>query len=111
MDAVTDESLREMVKTIVTEVQPERIVLFGSRSTGHHSVDSDVDLLIIEREPYGKGRSRRARQTQIWQALDHFQVGKDILCYSLEEVERLQKSPNHILGRAMSEGRLLYARS
>jgi len=44
MTTVSDEILAEMVQTIVQEVDPERIYLFGSRARGNERADSDVDL-------------------------------------------------------------------
>ncbi|MEK9163875.1 MAG: nucleotidyltransferase domain-containing protein, partial [Chloroflexota bacterium] len=36
-----------MVKRIVTQFDPVRIILFGSRARGAARPDSDVDLLVI----------------------------------------------------------------
>ncbi|MGH7565020.1 MAG: hypothetical protein ACREK5_11465 [Gemmatimonadota bacterium] len=38
-------------------------------------------------------------------------VAKDILLYSADELERWRDSPNHIIGRALRQGRVLYERS
>jgi hypothetical protein len=53
MTLVSDEILAEIVQTIVAEVDPERIYLFGSRARGDERPDSDVDLLIVDRKPSG----------------------------------------------------------
>jgi hypothetical protein len=45
---------------------------------------------------------------RIWRALAGFTVAKDILVYSHEEVERWRGARNHVIGRALREGRLLY---
>ncbi|MFZ4703922.1 MAG: nucleotidyltransferase domain-containing protein [Candidatus Methylumidiphilus sp.] len=47
-----------MVDIIVREADPEQIILFGSRARGDARPDSDVDLLIIESEPFSVQRSR-----------------------------------------------------
>ena len=64
MIAVTEEILDEMVHTLVREIAPEQIYLFGSRARGIARPDSDIDLLIVESEPFGQievgGKSRRA---------------------------------------------------
>ena len=59
MIAVTEEILDEMVDTLVQEIAPEQIYLFGSRARGNARPDSDIDLLIVESEPFGINRSRR----------------------------------------------------
>jgi len=102
--------LREMTAVVVQEVQPEAIVLFGSQATGDARGDSDVDLLVIETEPFGAQRDRRKEMTRLWRALAHFTVAKDILVYSREEVERWRSARNHVIARALREGRVLYGR-
>ena len=60
MIAVTEEILDEiLVDTLVREIAPEQIYLFGSRACGNARPDSDIDLLIVESEPFGTNRSRR----------------------------------------------------
>jgi uncharacterized protein len=56
---VTDhETVQEIVKRLVQAAQPEQIILFGSGARDEAGEDSDVDLLVIESEPFGPERSR-----------------------------------------------------
>lgn len=41
------ETLPQAVERIVRELQPEKIILFGSYAYGEPTPDSDVDLLVI----------------------------------------------------------------
>lgn len=107
---ISERTLQELVDTIVQEIDPEQIILFGSRARGDARPDSDLDLIVIEKEPYGKGRSRRLRTGALYQALMRWQVPKDILLYSQAEVEFWRNSLNNVLARALREGRVLYAR-
>ncbi len=109
-DIVNDALLREMAKVAVQEVQPEAIILFGSYATGQARPDSDVDLLIVQAAPFGPQRDRRKEMTRLWRALDRFIVAKDILVYSRDEVEQWRNSRNHIIARALREGKVLYGR-
>lgn len=102
--------LRQMVETIVNEVAPETIILFGSRARGDARVDSDVDLLVVETEPFSPQRSRRKEAARLYMALRGLAVSKDILLYSREEFEHFKNSPHHVVGRAYREGRVLHAR-
>jgi predicted nucleotidyltransferase len=99
-----------MVNTIVRLVDPEQIILFGSHARGDARPDSDVDFVIIEKEPYGPGRSRRLRTSALYEALMSSGVPKDILLYSQDEVEFWRNSLNNILARVIREGKVLYAR-
>jgi uncharacterized protein len=111
MIEVTDEVLADMVQTIVREVDPERIYLFGSRARGEARQDSDVDLLIIVREPFGPEHSRFQEINRVYRALSSFRIPNDVLLYSSDEFARWSRSLNHVVGRCSREGKLLYARS
>lgn len=99
-----------MVERIVAEVDPERVILFGSRARGDARDDSDVDFIVIEAEPFGEGRTRNAEMVRIDKSLAAFRVGVDVLVYSEDEVEYWRDSINHVLARALREGRILYER-
>lgn len=101
--------LDEVVERIVQAVDPETIVLFGSAATREAGPGSDIDLLVVDREPFGRERSRRRQLRRIHQALAGMGIAKDILLFSVDEVERWRSSPNHIVARALRQGRVLYA--
>ncbi len=111
MIEVTQHVLDEMVKVIVQTVNPEQIILFGSRAKSQESSRSDIDLLIVESEPFGKERSRRKEMAKLWRTLARFQIPKDILLYSRDEVEYWRDSLNNVVARALREGLVLYERS
>ncbi|MBF0132399.1 MAG: nucleotidyltransferase domain-containing protein [Magnetococcales bacterium] len=108
--SLTDEMMQEMVQIIVREVDPVRIVLFGSRATNTARPDSDIDLLVIEETPFGPTRSRRAEAVRLWSVLARFRVPKDILVFTEEEVCHLKEVFDHVVYHAMKEGRMLYER-
>ncbi|MBM4030512.1 MAG: nucleotidyltransferase domain-containing protein [Planctomycetes bacterium] len=110
MQRVSRGSLEGLVNAIVREIGPEEIILFGSLARGDDTVASDVDLMVVEREAFGPGRSRRRVTSRIREALWEFRVPLDILVFSRDEVERWRNSLNHVIGRASREGKVLYAR-
>ena len=89
---VDDALLERMVQAIVDEVDPEQVILFGSRARGDVAVGSDVDLIVVESAPFGEGRDRGAEETRLWRALAGFHVQKDLLVYSRDEVESWRDS-------------------
>ena len=111
MTPVDDVLLERMVQVIVDEVDPEQVILFGSRARGDARIDSDVDLVVVEASPFGPGRSRRAEAARLWRALAGFRITKDILVFSRTEVDYWRDSLNHVLARALREGKVLYERS
>jgi predicted nucleotidyltransferase len=102
--------LRDMVEVVVQEADPEQIYLFGSHARGQAGDDSDLDLLIVEQEAFGPERSRRHEMARIWRALARFRMPKDILVYTPDEVDYWRDAKNHVIARALREGRLLYER-
>ncbi len=108
MVSISEELIDKMAQRIVREVDPERIVLFGSWARGEANEQSDVDFLVVEREPFGPNRSRREEAVRIWQCLYDFRVPKDILVYSVSEIDQWKDSRYHVVGRALKEGKVLY---
>lgn len=111
MVSLSEQLIDEMVRAIVQEVEPQRIYLFGSHARGDQTAASDVDLLIVEDEGFGPDRSRWSELKRIRKALRPFRVPKDVLVYSRDEFDTWEDSLNHVVARAVREGRLLYERS
>ncbi|MHB8767347.1 MAG: nucleotidyltransferase domain-containing protein [Deferrisomatales bacterium] len=105
-----DPLLGPMVRAIVEEVDPAQVILFGSRARQEHGAASDVDLLVVEDQAFGPGRSRRAEATRLYRRLAGSKVAKDIVVVSRDEVEKWRGSVNHVIAVALREGRLLYER-
>lgn len=107
---ITDTLIAEMVRALVEEADPEQIILFGSRGRGAARDDSDVDLIVVEAEPFGAGRDRVTEIARLDRAVADFPVPTDILVYSTEDVEYWRDSLNHVLARALREGQIGYER-
>ncbi|NEQ31823.1 MAG: nucleotidyltransferase domain-containing protein [Leptolyngbya sp. SIO4C5] len=107
---VTDDLIQRMAAAVVQAVEPEQVILFGSQARGEAGSHSDVDLLIIQSEPFGPGHSRIMEMTKVWRALAKFGVPTDIVLYSRDEVDIWRGSRNHVTTRALEEGRVLYER-
>ena len=110
MTPVTDELIDRMVQTVVDEVHPDQVILFGSRARGDEHADSDIDLIVVEAEPFGASRSRHAELSRLYRALAGFHVAADLLVYSQDDVDYWRDSLSHVLARGLREGRVLYDR-
>ena len=110
MTDLTEHVMEKMVRVIVDTVNPEQIILFGSHAKGQARPHSDVDLLIVESDPFDAKRSRRKEMAKLWRVLASFPFGKDILVYSRDEIEHWRHSLNNVIARALREGRILYER-
>lgn len=103
--------LDRMVRAVVDEVAPERVILFGSRARGDAKADSDYDLIVVESEAFSEKRSRHDEEARLYRALAGIGASTDILVYCQDEVDFWRGSLNHILARALQEGKVLYERS
>ncbi len=110
MSGVSEQSLQELVDIIVREINPEKIILFGSQVSGNIESSSDVDILVVDPESYSTERRRMNVLGDLLVKLFNFPGPLDILLYSVEEFRAFQKSGNHIVNDACSLGRVLYER-
>lgn len=106
----TTKVINEVVTALVKEAGPERIILFGSHATGAVTPDSDLDLLIVETKRFDEKNSRRKELSRLSKSIASFRIPIDILLYSHEEVERWKHSINHVVARAIREGKVVYER-
>ena len=97
----------EMVRRIVAQFAPDKIVLFGSYARGQAGPDSDVDLLVIKPVT----GSRRAERVAIRAALRGMGVAKDIVLATPEEVEDSRGMAGTLVRPALREGKVLYERA
>jgi predicted nucleotidyltransferase len=102
-----ERAIREMVRRIVRQFAPERIILFGSHARGEAGPDSDVDLLVVMPVQGPKHR----RQVEVRVALHDIRVPKDIIVTTPEDFAWRKDVVGTIEYPAVREGKVLYARS
>ena len=101
---VDEAVLAEIVRRLVQAVDPDRIVLFGSRARGDHRPDSDVDLLLVKPSVLPPHR----RVIPAYEAMSGLLVPTEILWRTAEEIREWSQVSNHFTTRALREGRVLY---
>jgi predicted nucleotidyltransferase len=113
MVEITEQVLQDIVARLVRCSDPQRIILFGSRARGDARPGSDVDLMVIEDEPFQAGDPRRdhlARWRRLHEALRGCRVPVDLLLFSAADVEYWKNSINHVVYDALTEGRVVHER-
>lgn len=106
-DKVTPEIIDYIVTKIVREIQPEKIILFGSYARGDFNHNSDLDLFIIKD---GKESSRMMSQ-KVHSLLWDWNLSMDILVRKPKEVEWNFKAKNPFyLYHIFKDGKVLYER-
>src|SRR3990172_10817287 len=104
MQAVDESLVRQIVQRIVSVTKPERIILFGSASTGRMTKDSDIDLLILERDL----RDARGERLRIRGALQHLCRPFDVIVMPIEDFEDSKGVIGGIAYPANKYGRVVY---
>ena len=105
-EPVTEARLGELAQCIADAVDPDAIVLFGSRARGEAATGSDVDLAVILQDA---APSRREAHYRASLAIREFLFPVDILVYRDAEYRELGRR-GHPLASEFAGGRLLYAR-
>lgn len=89
------------VERIVSEIQPEQIILFGSRARGDARADSDYDVLVV-----ANGESHELAR-RVSKVLRGRRFALDLIALSSAHIkQRLEHST--LLKRIMREGKVLY---
>ena len=103
--AISDKVLGGIVQRLVSEFQPEEIILFGSHAWGTPTEGSDIDLMVIVVD---SDRSPTRRAQQAHRAVAHIRAAKDILVRTRAEFDRYRHLPASLEHRIAEEGRVLY---
>lgn len=101
------EKIDEMVRRVVREIHPVRVILFGSHATGQARPDSDVDFMVVVRD----GNDVRATTVLLYRLLAGMGVPKDLVVVTAGDFERLKDIPGTVVYVAHREGRILYGDS
>jgi len=92
--------LRQFKDKIGKNYRIEKVILFGSRSSGKADESSDVDLIIVGEEFRGRGILRRSPPLYLEWDLEY---PVDFLCYTPEEFE-VRKKQIGIVKEAVEKG-------
>jgi predicted nucleotidyltransferase len=101
---VTPDDILEMSRRIVSAAKPIKVILFGSYARGTARPGSDVDLLVIERDPV----AQRKEAVRLRALLKDFKVPIDVVVFGQSFVERYWDIPGTVLYPAFREGKVLY---
>lgn len=98
------EILREIIARVVQIAHPQRLILFGSAARGEMGPDSDVDLLVVVREPV----QRRDLAGEIYRNLHGLQVPVDVVVVTENDVREFGNKLGTVLYPALKEGIVVY---
>lgn len=101
---ISREQINQIVNTIVTGYAPEKIILFGSYSSGNPSKDSDIDLLIVKDDHLPKIKRNRF----VRGLLKDFSLPVDVIVKTVQEFEMFKDVIGTVVYAANKYGRVVY---
>ena len=101
---ISESLIGEIVQRIVSVTRPERIILFGSASTGEMTKDSDIDLLVLERDTH----DNREERLRIRRALNDLGHSFDVIVMPTDRFEESKNVIGGIAYPAHKYGRVVY---
>lgn len=98
--------IKEAVRRIVDNFNPEKIILFGSYAYGQPREESDIDLMVVmdtNMKPY-------ERALPIRRTLKYLGMPKDVIVKTPQEFERFKDIIGTIIYTAAHKGKVVYER-
>lgn len=98
--------IKKIIDVIVQSVDPDKVILFGSRAREGHGHGSDYDFMVVK-----KGvRNERAVSKRIYKALfaQKIKQAVDIIVVGADKLRLKKNNPYLIYSWALREGKVLY---
>ena len=105
MAKINRKLLDKIVRRIVKVAKPEKIIMFGSAVRGKMGPNSDVDLLVIKKGKYHRGRLTG----RIYTNMHGVGQAVDVIVVTPEDVELYKDSFALVIYPALREGKVVYA--
>ncbi len=99
-------ALRDIVDILTREVEPDRIILFGSRARGTNNERSDYDICVLK---IGVAH-RRTLAKQIYRLLYDIDVPVDVIVETPERFDQLKDNRFLIYKEIAKHGQVIYER-
>jgi uncharacterized protein len=108
MDSIPATMLNEIVRRLVDEFDPERIMLFGSQAWGTPTIDSDIDLFVILSSSKERSTQRATRAHRCLRGIDALM---DIIVRTVEEMNKYAAATASLEARVLERAKVIYERS
>ena len=99
------QKIDELVKRIVEEVHPLRIMVFGSAAREQMGPNSDIDVLVVMPE----GVHRRRTAQLLYQKISGLETPFDIVVATPSDLQRHKDNIGLIYQTILREGKEVYA--
>lgn len=101
---IDDGLIREIVRRLLAEITPARIILFGSAATGEMTRDSDIDLLVVA----PASANTLEQRVKLLRVLRGLGFPFDVFIIGTEQFEKTKDTFGGIAYPAHKYGRVIY---
>ena len=101
---ITERQVADLVRILVENVKPEKVILFGSYAKGNPSADSDLDIAIIK----DSSLPAYKRSIEIRRHLRGLKFPIDLFVFTKEEFKSWEKVRPSLIHDIIETGKLLY---
>lgn len=108
LDKEVDTVLQKIKEIIIREIDPDSIILFGSRARGDNHKDSDYDISVLKSGIEGENRKIKHR---LYIALFEAREAVDLIVSTPEKFELSKENKYLVYKNIFEEGRIVYEKS
>ena len=98
-----DKILQQIINSIVQLVNPDKIILFGSRATGKADKNSDYDVCVLK-----KNANRKKMLDKIYRTGLDGHAPVDIIVSTPSRFKELSKVHHYVYYDIAKDGRIIY---
>jgi len=103
---IAKEQISEICLKIVQNINPDKVILFGSYATGSNNEDSDLDLIIVKNSDLPKHKIG----LDIRRLFYGYLIPMDFKIYTPHEFNQELQNKYSFLNLAIKDSKLLYER-
>jgi len=108
MSRLPPDLVAEITRRLVTEFEPDQIILFGSHAWGTPGQNSDVDLLVIVPQTVERPTARAVRAHRCLRGIP---LPMDLIVRSRDEMACFARVSASLEAEILDRGKVLYGRS
>ena len=101
---LTQTEIDKLIQRIVTRIQPQKVMIFGSYAKGTATIKSDLDIFVIKETELPMAN----RADDLASMLSHALIPVDVHIYTPEEVEAYSQEPFSFVSSILKSGKTVF---
>lgn len=101
---LTQTEIDKLIQRIVTRIQPQKVMIFGSYAKGTATIKSDLDIFVIKETELPMAN----RADDLAPMLSHALIPVDVHIYTPEEVEEYSQEPFSFVSSILKSGKTVF---